>query len=82
MTNKEITVRLAQCFIERAKELQYKGVKRDNAALDYWVGAATLARETGQQELAGYLSLTAALIISVRGYTGIVQLTKLEKEAA
>jgi hypothetical protein len=34
------TQKLALSFIERADALSLKGKKRDDAALDYWCGAA------------------------------------------
>jgi len=45
MTNRQIVQVLAKRFLERSEALGYKGKKADNAALDYFCGAATFAEE-------------------------------------
>lgn len=69
-----ITAKLiAAKFIERATSLGYKGKARDNAALDFFCGAAA-AQEiiTGEKTtLAG-----ALFIVSVRGWLAVVDLEK------
>ena len=65
---------VARRFVERAAALELKGVKRDNAALDYFCGAAAGAELAGDPQLAHSLGVIAALIVSVRGYIGVQEL--------
>ena len=69
-----ITKNLAAKFIERADALGYKGKKRDDAALDFFVGAGAVAAETGNAELAMHLTRVVVMIISVRGFFGVKEL--------
>lgn len=73
---------LAESFVNRAKELEYKGKKRDGAALDFWLGAAAWAYATGPADTADYLTRLAWLI-SVRGYSEVELIANwdLEQEA-
>ena len=80
MENQEISRVLAQRFIERAEFLNYKGKKRDNAALDFFTGAASLAQVTGQLPLAQHLATLCAILISVRGFVAVKEIAN--KEAA
>lgn len=80
-TNQEIVTGLAQRFIERAEALGYKGKARDKAALDYFVGAATLADLQANHALAQHLGTVSALIVSVRGYFGVRELAAEKVEA-
>jgi hypothetical protein len=68
--------KLAKQFIERAEALNYKGKRRDNAALDFWCGAATLAQQEERNDVAEYLGRLAVLLIAVRGYIAIRDLAK------
>ena len=77
MSKHTSTVRLlAQRFIERSKALGYKDVKRDNAALDYFVGAAGLAEIAGDKSLATYLGFVCAMMISVHGFFAVNELAE------
>lgn len=72
----ELTTRLkiralARKFKERAEELGYKVKKRDDAALDYFCGAATLAEINGDQALLKHLMVVLVMYISIRGMFGV-----------
>lgn len=67
---------IASAFIERSKALEYKGKKRDNAALDYFIGAAKCLELTGDEETASYLGRLAWLI-SVRGYSEVETIAEI-----
>lgn len=72
----EIVRRLAQRTIEHVEALGLKGKRADDAALHYFVGAASLADETGNRELAQHLGTVCVLIVSVRGMFGIRELAQ------
>lgn len=74
LTRTQTVKALAKRFIERAEALQLKGRRRDNAALDYFVGAAVLAELNGDADLSNHLGTISALIISVRGFFGVKEL--------
>lgn len=67
---------IAQRFVERATALELKGVRRDRAALDYFCGAAAGAEQAGNLALANQIGATAALMVSVRGYAAVVELSR------
>lgn len=66
---------LAARFIDRAgsRVLLY-GKARDEAALEYFIGAATLAELTGQNSLATRLTKVCAHMIAVRGFAAVREL--------
>ena len=70
------TKALAEKFIERSKELKYSGVKRDNAALDYFCGAASMAELSGDTALYAHLGRIITLLIAVRGYIAVAELAR------
>jgi hypothetical protein len=70
----------AKC-VERAAALHLKGKRRDDAALDFFVGAAAGAELAGDTALAPHIGMTAAMLVSVRGYLAIAELPR-EKDAA
>ena len=72
---------LAKRFVERASALGLKGVKRDNAALDYFCGAASALEEIGDPRAAS-IATTAALIVAVRGYMGVAEIAYREEAEA
>jgi hypothetical protein len=67
---------IAQRFIERAEALNLKGKKRDDAALDYFVGAVAGAEMAGDTKLAEHLGVIAAMMISVRGYFAVREIAE------
>lgn len=74
---------IAERFVERSSALGLKGKKRDDAALDYFLGAAAGAELAGDVQMACQLGLVSAMIISVRGYAGVVSLaSEMVKEEA
>lgn len=86
MTNEDFSMAFALLFIQRADALGYKGVKRDNAALDFYCGAATaLAATTGDtvaRARSNMLEKQARMLVSVRGYIAVMELSKPAKIAA
>jgi hypothetical protein len=71
MTRHDKIKTIAERFRERAAALNLKGKKRDDAALDYFVGAAVGAELAGDADLAQAIALAATLIVSVRGFIGV-----------
>lgn len=71
-----VTKALARRFVERSESLKYKGKKRDDAALDYFCGAAVLAEEMGNDAMGEHLARICVLMISVRGYIAIKELAQ------
>jgi hypothetical protein len=63
-------------FIERADALQLRGKRRDDAALDYFVGAAAGAELAGNINLGKHLGTVALLIVSIRGYKAVEEMAK------
>lgn len=82
MTHQQITAALAEAFVERASQLDYKGKKRDDAALDYFVGAAISAKLKGDNGLHDHLGRVGLFIIAVRGYQGVLDLIEPTRRAA
>jgi hypothetical protein len=64
---------LAVSFVERAKYLGLKGKARDNAVLDFFCGAACALEKVGKHEEAQQVGMTAAMILSTRGYLGLIE---------
>jgi hypothetical protein len=62
-----LTKLIATKFSERSQSLGYKGKKRDDACLDFWAGAATMAVEAKHPEAQAVVN-TAVLVIAVRGF--------------
>jgi hypothetical protein len=58
---------LAIKFVERSEALGYKGVKRDNAALDFFVGAGAALRIVGHAE-AAHVENVAVMLVAMRGF--------------
>lgn len=81
--------KIAKLFITRAEHLNLRGRKRDDAAMEFFVGAAmgvnTLVKEKGDDAstLYDHIILVASLLIATRGYAAVVGLAKdREQEAA
>jgi hypothetical protein len=68
--------RLAELFLERSTGLGYKGKKRDDFALEYFVGAAALARVTGQEDLCQRLSALVNYTISIKGFIAVNEILR------
>ena len=65
---------IAKRFIERAEALELKGKKRDDAALDYFCGAAAGAELAGNAQLATHIGVVCATMLSVRGFFAVKEL--------
>lgn len=76
-----LTKALAQKFIERSEALGLKGKKRDDAALDFWCGAASALELSGRKLDADTLGRQAALIVAVRGYFGVREMANMTLDA-
>lgn len=74
--NVGIARNLAKAFIKRATELGYKGKKRDDAALNYFVGAAVLAELQGNNILYQHLGRLAGFLIAIHGYAAVKDIAK------
>jgi hypothetical protein len=72
---------LCKQFVERADHLQYKGKKRDGAALDFMCGAASIARIDKNERLADHLD-KIVWVVSVRGYAEVAVIAAKQAEAA
>lgn len=72
---------LCKDFVERAENLGYKGKKRDDAVMDYFAGAAMMAKHLGHQEVHRQIGTSLAMIFSVRGYDEVKEIAeKPDKE--
>lgn len=71
MNNAAIVKRVAVDFVERAEALGLKGKKRDDAALDYFLGAAAIARAQDNKPLENHIGRVALLVIATRGFKGV-----------
>ena len=65
-------VELARNFVKRSQAQGYRGIARDRLALDWFLGAATMLRLRGQPDQAAYLERLAALLLTTRGYSWLV----------
>lgn len=69
-------VEIASKFKERKDALGYKGKKLDDAALDFFIGAAVGARAAGNDDIAKHIEAVAALLVAVRGYVAVSEILK------
>lgn len=68
---------LAIKFVERAEALALKGKKRDDAALDFFTGAASMyAQEHPEIGVNNNPLLAVVFIVSVRGYMAVKELAE------
>ena len=75
-TNHTTLRKLCASFVERAAALNLKGKKRDDALMDYMIGAHVALAATGQAEDAQHVGNVAALLFSVRGYRECEQIAR------
>lgn len=70
----------AQLFVSRSEAIGLKGVKRDTAALEFYLGAANALEllETGTfaHRYGEMLAQQAALMIAPRGYKAVLSLAR------
>ena len=74
---------ICAAFVERSEALNYKGKRRDNAALDYMCGAATAAQWAGkaQEPLAKHLA-TIVHLVAIRGYFELRRIATCKSDTA
>jgi hypothetical protein len=70
VTNADVVKNIAKRFVGRVKECGFKGKKRDELALEFFVGAAACAEGQGNEELTQHI-LRIAMLVSVRGYSEV-----------
>jgi hypothetical protein len=68
-------------FQERVMALGYKGKKRDNAAVDYFVGAAQVASTLGSNIAHKAIGNFTAFAVAIHGYAAIERHLAEHKEA-
>lgn len=66
---------LAKAFIARAEALNLKGVKRDTAALEFFVGAFEAFVIAGDQSKADWTA-KLCFLVSIRGYSEMANLAE------
>ena len=68
---------LCQQFVERSKTLEYKGKRRDDAVMDFFVGAlSAMSPDHPDYE---HVAAVTAMIFSVRGYSEVERIAKREE---
>ena len=60
--------KLAQTFVERAYALGLKGKRRDELALEFFMGAYALVQATGDKVLEERIALVA-FVVAARGFS-------------
>jgi hypothetical protein len=73
--NNGIAIIKAIChgFVERAEALNLKGKKRDDAAMDYFVGANRALVAMGHAEEASAIGTWTAFVLAHQGYRAITE---------
>ena len=70
--------KLAQRFVGRAAETRMRGKKRDEASLEFFLGAAALAEAQGDEPLCQHILKISGWMISIRGFKAVEELAKGE----
>ena len=79
----ETTRKVALGFIARSTELKYKGLKRDNIAIDYVCGAhAAVVALQGEDSADAKALRIMAYMVSLRGYGSIESYAKPQEAPA
>ena len=73
--------KLAGLFIERCAHLGYSGKKRDQLALEFFVGASTALTGINHPDGQCVLNVTA-MLIATRGYGEVVRLASDDERRA
>lgn len=76
--SQEISAKIAESFMRRSEALGLKGRKRDEFALEYFIGAAYAYLAAGMTEECNNLSAIAGLMIAPRGYHAVQELGATE----
>lgn len=74
---KQLAIKLARYFVDRATAQQFSGRVKDFAAMEFWLGAAQMAILLGRTDVADRLCIIAALLISARGYEEVKTLAEM-----
>jgi hypothetical protein len=74
MTEDQIVFRACANWMQRADYLGYKGKKRDDAALDFFAGFATMAEVSGRDDVTKRLATWMHMILAVRGHMAVAEL--------
>ena len=76
---KELSIKM----VERANALGLRGKKRDDATLDFFVGAVNALYLAGKKKDADHIATVTAMILQTRGFDEVARLAwKGEKEQA
>jgi hypothetical protein len=67
------TREIAAAFVRRSECVGFKGKKRDELSLEYFIGAATMLRASGQPDHAAYVERLCVLLIATRGYKWVAK---------
>lgn len=62
-------------FVERSEALNYKGKRRDDAAIDFLCGAAATLKATGHDTEAEWLGRVVYLEIATRGFKAVQRIS-------
>ncbi len=81
-TRQNIAAIMARRFKQRSETMGHKGKKRDDAALEFFIGAAIALSVSGQNDLAEALTVAVSFDISFHGYTAIERLAAIQTDAA
>lgn len=73
------TAQLAERCIERMDSKCVRGKRRDDAVLEYFVGASEMADITGDTMLSEHLTRICALVIALDGFKGLQRLIEAAK---
>lgn len=78
-TNTELLKKLCASFVARSEAHGYRGKKRDEAALNYLIGAAMGLEMAGLAEQSAVIGSALVYLVSVRGYEEVERLAKGEE---
>lgn len=68
--------RLARAFRDRSEAIGLKGKKRDDAALEFFLGAAMGLHIEGHEDASQHVLRVASWLIATRGYSEIERICK------
>ena len=71
---------ISELFVKRAEAMQMTGKKRDQAALEFMLGALAVAEVKGDTALFNHLSKFVAFLVTTRGYAAVLEFSTKEIE--
>lgn len=71
---------LSEEFVARAEECGFSGKRRDELALEFFLGAAASAGALGREDVRGHLLKVAAFLIATRGFSEVKRIALEEEE--